>query len=119
MSTSTELFKGRAFDIFDAGEINEVLLAIYRELSFAIRDSSDTMILSRNELVHMNNGRTIGEMPIVYGSTSIYDMARESILKILERDELVQQFFQIDQMDEDNITVRARAKNTLSPRTGT
>ena len=92
--------------MFDFSEINEVLLAAYRELSFAIRDGSNTLILNHKSLVHISDGRIIGEFAMIYGNTSTYDLARESLLSILRRDSLIQQFFQLDEEGEDYIKIR-------------
>ena len=108
MDASSELFKGRAFEVFDSSEVNEVLLAAYSELSYAIRDSSDLVILDRKALVHIRDGHIAGRWSMIYGSTSIYDMARKNLLKILELDGKVKQYFQLEYVDENNLRIRIK-----------
>ena len=109
MNTYTEKFKGRAFSVFDTKEINEALLMAYGELSSAIRDGSDTIILNRKVLAQIAKGHTLREWKMVYGSTSIYDAIRKNLLIILERDSVVQQFFELVDINEDSLTLKVKA----------
>lgn len=112
MNTSSDLFKGRAFAVFSIKEINEVLLALYIELESAVHDREDTLMLDRQVLSHLKRGEIKREWPMIYGSSSIYELARSSLLKILERDRLVTQYFVIEEINDDMVKIRRRTEHS-------
>jgi hypothetical protein len=103
---SSEISDGRAFDVFDTTEINEPLLMLYKQLSFAIRDHCDTMILDKTSLRRTLHGKTISTFPMIYEDTSIYSILKANLIKIFERDPLVKQYFQLEYVDDDTLIIK-------------
>jgi hypothetical protein len=44
--------------------------------------------------------------PLIYGDTSIYDAIRTNFAKILDRDDLIKQYFRVEHIDQDNIVLK-------------
>src|ERR1700752_117955 len=106
MDSPVETLKMRAFEIFTSTELNEPLLMIYQQLGIALRDHSDFVKIDRNAFIQVADGKTIPSMQMTYGDTSIFDVFRANLDKILQRDNLIKQHFQIEHTDEDNIVLK-------------
>ena len=106
MSSPEEGFNRRAFEVFKTDELNEPLLMIYQHLQLALREKCDELILSREELVHITKDGTVKRLPMVYGNTSLYSVFKDSLLEIFERDPLVKEYFQLEQMGDDNLVIK-------------
>jgi hypothetical protein len=97
---STGIFERRAFEVFDTTEINEPLLLLYKQLSFAIRDHCDTLTLDRTSFQRNLHGTTVSTIPTIYGNDSIYIALKENLLKIFKRDPLIKKYFQLEFADD-------------------
>jgi hypothetical protein len=106
MNMSSEIFEKRAFEVFDTTEINEPLLMLYKQLSFAIRDHCDTMTLDKTSLRRILRDKTVSTFPTIYGDTSIYSILKANLIKIFERDPLVRQYFRLEYGDDDTLIIK-------------
>ena len=106
MNMSSEIFDKRPFEVFDTPEINEPLLMLYKQLSFAIRDQCDTMTLDNTSFRRVLGGKTVSTFPTIHGTTSIYSILKTNLIKIFERDDLVQQYFRLEYVDDDKLMIR-------------
>jgi hypothetical protein len=107
MNRSSEISDERALEVFDTTEINEPLLLLYKQLIFAIRDHCDTMALDKTSLQRILRGKTVSTLPTIYGNDSIYAVLRVNLIKIFERDPVVNKYFRLDNTDDDTLIVKA------------
>jgi hypothetical protein len=114
MSSPAELLKNRPFEVFGAEEINELLLMIYVQLQIALRHNSDVLVLNTEELKHVTDDVVVERFTMPFGNISIYSAARQNLLQIFERDDLVKQYFQLDHADDDNLVVRTIKSRKLT-----
>jgi hypothetical protein len=99
------LFDGRAFELFDAEEITEPLLMLYRQLSLALREKADTIQLNEKELLQIANGLPTKRISMIYEGMSIYATVRKNLFLLFERDDLVKQHFRLTRTDSHELVV--------------
>lgn len=106
MASTPELFKTRASEVFEIEDMNEPLLTVYQQFYLALRDNTDMLMLNSKELVHVSSGVVVKRLPMIYGSNSIYPSIKKNLFTIFERDDLVKQYFRLEQADDDNLAIK-------------
>jgi len=96
-------FNKRVFVVFKAEEISEPLIMIYRYLSLMVHLESDMLTVSPTELHYMTSGREVWKSPLSY--ENFYEYLRKCFIEVVERDDLVRQFFHCDFTKESNLVV--------------
>lgn len=115
MSSPAELLENRPFEVFADEDINEALLMIYQHLRIALRHNSDVLVLNKEELKHITDEAVVQRFTMLFGNTSICSAVRKNLLKIFEHDELVKQYFQLEQADDDSLIVRIIKSSIARP----
>jgi hypothetical protein len=105
MTTLFEQLIDRPYNIFSRDELNEPLLSIYISIAAAIRDNCDTLTLHKIELIRSKNNNVIGTIRLSHGKDSIFEIMREALLKVYERDELIRKYFDLEMRPNKELTL--------------
>jgi hypothetical protein len=106
MPTFLEALEKHEIEVFSDEELNYFIQGMYILIRVAVRDNCDTFTINRTEVKRSKGGVVIGTTPLVYSTESVYSIMRESLLKIVERDALVQRHFQLEYADDDQLIYR-------------
>lgn len=85
----------RPFQVFSTLEMTEFIQTSYAFLGIAFRDKCSMVSLDRTQLSRLRNGEIVGYFPMRYDSDSIFDVMRSTLLKILDRDNLLKNHVRI------------------------
>ena len=101
-------FENRVFELFTSEEMSEPLIMVYKHLSLGVHLRSERLILTPNELRFVIDDHDIWKFPMLYGSHSVYDYYKDCLLKVFERDPVVQELFQYVYSSGGNLVITAR-----------
>jgi len=111
MSSLYETLRRRALDVFDTKELGEPLLALYQNLGLALRDNTDALLLNKLELTHLIDRQATKHLPMIYGDVSLYEIFRKNLLLIFQRDDLVNKYFRLAHVDDENVFIEVIKPN--------
>ena len=86
--------------------MTEFIQRTYAFLGAAFRDGCSDVYLDRTHIARLKEGRIVGNIPMQYGSDSIYDVMYSTLLKILERDHLLQKRLQVLNQNANEVRLK-------------
>jgi hypothetical protein len=62
--------------------------------------------LDKTSLRRLIRGKTISTFPMIYGTDSIYSPLKVNLIKIFERDPLVEKYFRLEYAEDDTLIIK-------------
>ena len=113
MNQILEFFTKRAYILFERAELNEFLIMTYQELGQSVSDKNDKLILTKEKLIHMRQEKIVRETSLIYGDSSIYEITKNSLMNILDKDDIAGRFFKIEYENENEIVIKLNLPENL------
>ena len=103
MNTFLQSLAERELAVFDVEDLDEFVQGLYILLRIAVRQECDTFALNKTQITWSKSGKVMGSNPVMLVTESVYQIMRESLLKIVERDSVVRQHLRLIQSNEDQL----------------